>query len=166
MSVAEKTLTPEQKAVEAQAAADKKAADEKAEAIARADEEFRAAVNAAAEKRNKALEKFTVPTVDGITKAAYEATKEPGGPSFGEVQLDYRQKLRTHADSVVRTGLPERPTPFEEKVADLLTKKEYKDLTLQAQTPAGLSPVRESAEDYTGDEGEKGGSAKAKSDKK
>lgn len=162
----EAPLSPEQKAIQAEADKVKKAADEKAAATAKADEEFKAEVAAAAAKRNKALEKFTAPTVDGITCEAYEATKGPGDPPFADVQLEYKGKLQTHADSVVRTGLPQVPTTFEKKVADLMVDKKYADLRAQHTSTWGESEARKEAADYEGDEGEKGVLAKSSKDSK
>lgn len=159
-------LSLEQKAAAKEAEARKKEADEKAAAIAKADADFKAAVADAAAKRTKALEGFTSPTLDGITCEAYEATKDPRDPLFANVVQDYKGKLATHADSVIRTGLPEVPSPFEKKVAELLGDKRYKDLGAQSQIPWGESPAREAAADYEGDEGEKGVLAKGKSDAK
>lgn len=159
-------LSPEQKAAAKEDEARRKAADEKAAATAKADADFKAAVADAAAKRSKALEGFTSPTLDGITCEAYEATKGPGDPPFAEVVQDYKGKLATHADSVIRTGLPEVPSPFEKKVAQLLGDKRYKDLGAQSQVSWGDSEARDAASDYEGDEGEKGVLAKGKSDAK
>jgi hypothetical protein len=149
-------LSKEQKAVQVKADAQQKLANERATAEAKAQSEFEADVAAAAAKRQKTLEKFTDPTLENITCEAYETTKGVDDPPFREVQADYKGKLHTHADSVIRTGLPEVPTAFEQKVAELLTKKEYKDLQAQHTGTWGESPVRDAvAEDYKGDEDEK-----------
>lgn len=160
-------LSPEQKKAEKEREAIQKEADEKAEATAKAEDDFRADVAAAVEKRRKALEGYTDPSLKGIVCEAYEATKGPGDPVFADAILEYRNKLETHADSVIRTGLPEAPTDFEKKVADLLGDKRYKDLANQSSQPWGTSAAREEAADFEGDENEKGHLAKgAKADTK
>lgn len=145
-------LSPEQKAVQTETARKQKLADERAAAEAKAKADFEADVKTAVDKRNKALEKYHSPDLNGIVCEAYEATKGVDDPIFAEVILPHRDNLRTWADSVIRTGLGEAPTDFEKKVAELLGKKEYSDLANQNTGAWGASEARDAAEDYEGDE--------------
>lgn len=55
---------------------------------------------------------------DDIAAEAYNATKPKEDPLFADCNLDFRQKLSTHAESVMRVGLPENPSEFEKCVKD------------------------------------------------
>lgn len=164
-------LTPEQKARAKELEADRKEAEEKAKVLAEAHDQFQKDVAAAIAKRDKATEKYVDPSLNGIVEAAWNAVRDVTDPVFKDCILHHREKLTTHAESVIRTGLPEAPTDFEKKVAELLTKKEYKDLTPQGKTTWSESGARDEASDYEGGENEKGVLAKgaksgSKDDKK
>lgn len=149
-------LSPEQQKVQTETARKQKDSDERAAATAKAKQDFQDEVQAAVDKRNKALEKYHTPDLNGIVCEAYEATKGIDDPPFAEAILPHRDNLRTWADSVIRTGLVgDNPSDFEKKVAELLTKKEYEDLGRQNTGAWGASEARDDAEDYEGGENEK-----------
>lgn len=90
-----------------------------------------------------------------ITAEAYNATKPKEDPLFADCNLDFQQKLSTHAESVARVGLPENPSEFEKCVKDLLdnpdkarrlivkTKEEEAKRAAEIMTEAGKRKVEE-----------------------
>jgi hypothetical protein len=93
--------------------------------------------------------------IEEVAAVAWDETKEKTDPAFADVQLDFQQKLVTHAQTVQDHGLKgnENPSAFEKKVEELLKSpekveaavKKARVATAQAQADAFTTKAKELA---------------------
>lgn len=81
---------------------------------AKIEAQFQADMQAAHDKRNKALSKFPS---DNIAEEAWNQVKGADDLPYALSASNHREKLDTQAESVVKTGLAE--SDFEKKVLEL-----------------------------------------------
>lgn len=81
---------------------------------AKIESQFQSDMQDALNKRNKALAKFPS---DNLAEEAWNQTKAKEDPVYAECAMNHREKLDTHADSAIKSGLAE--SEFEKKVLEL-----------------------------------------------
>lgn len=124
-----------------------KAATEAAKVAAKRNEidaQFREDVRKAAEKRDKALEKFGPRHGGNIAEIAWNETKADEDPKYGDAAADHRRKLDTVVQAVRASGNADVVglEAFEERVKELLAD-EAEAAGTPSKTPATAKAIAE-----------------------